>query len=75
MRRTTNEGALALAPHVAERGKKAELADSMGIDRGLVTRWATGKIKPGTKYRLELKRRFGIDITLWDKEAPIRKAA
>lgn len=75
MKRSTNEGAIALAPHVEKRGKKAELADGMGVDRGMVTRWVSGEQKPGTKYRLELKTRYGIDISSWDRDVPRRKAA
>jgi transcriptional regulator with XRE-family HTH domain len=75
VKRTTNEGAQALVPYVAERGQKAELADGMGVDRGMVTRWVSGEQKPGTKYRLELKDRYGIDISSWDREVPRRKAA
>jgi transcriptional regulator with XRE-family HTH domain len=75
VKRYTNEGALALAPHLQERGKKAALADAMGIDRGLVSRWAAGTLRPCTQNRLELKQRLGIDISAWDRRVPVRKVA
>lgn len=73
--RKTNEGALRLAPLVAERGKKAELADSLKADRGLVTRWVSGEQKPGAGHRLALQERYGIHWKLWDVEADAPEAS
>lgn len=68
MTRRTNRGALALAGYLTERGKKAELADSLKIDRGRISRWYQGDARPGAGHRLELQRRYGIDWRLWDLE-------
>lgn len=68
MAHKTNQGAIALTPLLKDRGKRAELADSIGADRGTLTRWLSGALKPGAGYRMALQERLGIDWRLWDQE-------
>jgi transcriptional regulator with XRE-family HTH domain len=62
---------MALAPLVAERGKKVELARSLKVDQSMVTRWVSGERTPPAGSRLELQERFGIDWRLWDEEVEV----
>jgi transcriptional regulator with XRE-family HTH domain len=66
----TNQGALALSPHVAERGKKTELAGVLGIDQPTMTRIIQGR-PPAAGVRLKLQELFGIDWRVWDEKVEV----
>ncbi len=65
-----NRGALKLAAELQERGSRKKLAEQMDVDAGRVSRWLSGELTPNTAHRMWLQERFGIQWSLWDKQAP-----
>lgn len=64
---TMNVGARRLAKILEDRGAQQSLADELGVDAGIVSRWRTGKLGPGAGSRLQLQERFGIPWQAWDE--------
>jgi len=58
---------VALRARLTEHGAGRELAKQLGIDESAVSRWANGKLKPGTRMRARLEELFGIHWQLWDR--------
>lgn len=50
---------------------QSTLAEALGADPGLVSRWLYGDRVPGLVWALELERLYGIDPSLW-KSKPKR---
>ena len=63
---TANKGSLALAAKLSERGTQKALAVEWGIDQGMVSRWCSGKLRPGSGHRLALQEKYGIPWQDWD---------
>jgi transcriptional regulator with XRE-family HTH domain len=63
-----NQGALELAKLLEAHGAARELAKRLGIDETAVSRWRSGKLKPGTEMRALLEDICGIHWRLWDQE-------
>lgn len=70
-----NRGAQALKAALTQPGAKAELARSLNIDAGAVTRWCQGKLTPGLHHRRSLEDMLQIGWRLWDegKTGKVRK--
>jgi transcriptional regulator with XRE-family HTH domain len=58
-------GALRLRARSESQG---EIASRLGVDRSLVSRYATGKAKPPKAQRRILAKEFGIPVALWDED-------
>lgn len=62
-----NAGAAALEG----RGSLAEIAAQLGVARQTVSRWRSGKKRPGTEARRKLHELFGIDPHAWDRRVEL----
>lgn len=54
-----------LAPY----GARKRIAESIGVNPSLVTRWGQGRQSPVTRYRVALEREHGIPVMAWDEPA------
>lgn len=67
---TTNLGALLLRKRLREagRGSNKDLAEKMHVGPDVVSRWTGGATKPTTRYRVQIRDAYGIDLLAWDEE-------
>jgi transcriptional regulator with XRE-family HTH domain len=63
-----NDGARALRSRFPDRGGISEVAEKVGTDSSVVSRWFSGERKPDPKMRARLQDEYGIDWRLFDNE-------
>lgn len=54
---------IATAPH----GRQRALARLLRVDPGVVSRWASGFVKPNGRNRARLRQILGIDLGAWER--------
>lgn len=62
-----NRGAELLAAKIPERGQQKQLATSIGVDQGYLSKIVNGERVPGLKVRRILELRCQIAMQLWDE--------
>lgn len=56
------------------RGEQQKAAELLGVDAGLVSRWASGAVKPTTANRMAIQSQYGVPWDAWDDDAPVAEA-
>lgn len=59
---------------LAKKASHAEIAQAMGRDKSLVTRWITGERNPTKVQRAKLKKLYGVMAAAWDEPAPAQRS-
>lgn len=50
-------------------GARKAIAERVGADPTLVTRWGQGRQKPTTLYRTRFEEHYGVPLLSWDEPA------
>lgn len=65
-----NRGAQLLATMMSERSlTQAAVEAALGCAAAMVTRWLSGRQRPGTRWRVRLHVVYGIPLDSWDEPA------
>jgi transcriptional regulator with XRE-family HTH domain len=62
-----SRAAVALDRALEARGAQKKLAEAMGVDAAVPSRWRSGERKPDTRNRMWLDERMGIPWQWWEQ--------
>lgn len=72
MHKGPSEGSEQLRGRLSARGDWAKVRAKLGCQTGMVSRWASGSVKPSLPWRIQLQKHYGTPIEAWDIPPLIR---